>query len=64
MGKLDILVLFVYIVGVTAFGALFYRKSSTTEGFVAANRNLPGWAVGMSIFGTYLSSISFLALMP
>ena len=62
MGTLDILVLFVYVTGVTIFGALFYRKSSTTEGFMAANRNLPGWAVGLSIFGTYLSSISFLAL--
>jgi len=62
MGTLDILVLFVYVAGVTIFGALFYRKSSTTEGFTAANRNLPGWAVGLSIFGTYLSSISFLAL--
>ena len=62
MGKLDILVLFVYIAGVTAFGAMFFRKSSSTEGFMAASRKLPGWAVGLSIFGTYLSSISFLAL--
>lgn len=62
MSNLDILVLFVYIVGVTLFGATFYRKAKTTEGFTAAGRNLPGWAVGLSIFGTYLSSISFLAL--
>lgn len=62
MSNLDIIVLFIYIAGVTLFGALFYRKSSSTEGFTAASRNLPGWAVGLSIFGTYLSSISFLAL--
>jgi len=62
MKGLDVLVLFVYIVGVTLFGATFYRKASSTEGFTAAGRNLPGWAVGLSIFGTYLSSISFLAL--
>lgn len=62
MSNLDILVLFVYIVGVTLFGATFYRKAKSTEGFTAAGRNLPGWAVGLSIFGTYLSSISFLAL--
>lgn len=29
---------------------------------MAANRSLPGWACGLSIFATYLSSISFLAL--
>jgi len=62
MSSLDILVLFAYIVGVTLFGASFYRKASSTEGFTSAGRNLPGWAVGLSIFGTYLSSISFLAL--
>jgi SSS family solute:Na+ symporter len=62
MSDIDILVLLVYILGVTAFGALFYKKSSSAEGFTAANRRLPGWAVGLSIFGTYLSSISFLAL--
>ncbi|MBN2021768.1 MAG: sodium:solute symporter [Pirellulales bacterium] len=28
---------------------------------MVAGRSLPGWAVGLSIFGTYLSSISFLA---
>ena len=62
MNKIDILVLVVYIIGVTAFGVFFYKKSSSAEGFTAANRRLPGWAVGLSIFGTYLSSISFLAL--
>jgi len=62
MGSIDLLVLFAYIVGVTLFGAMFYRKADSTEGFTAAGRNLPGWAVGLSIFGTYLSSISFLAL--
>jgi len=62
MKGLDVLVLFVYIIGVTLFGATFYRKARSTEGFTAAGRNLPGWAVGLSIFGTYLSSISFLAL--
>ncbi len=29
---------------------------------MAAERRVPGWAVGLSIFGTYVSSISFLAL--
>ena len=28
---------------------------------MAAGRSLPGWAVGLSMFGSYVSSISFLA---
>jgi len=43
-------------------GLYFYRKSRTTEGFTAAGRSVPGWALGLSILATYLSSISFLAL--
>jgi len=59
---LDLVVLAAYVLGVVGLGCWFVRKSSTTEGFMAAGRSLPGWAVGLSIFGTYVSSISFLAL--
>jgi len=59
---IDIVVLLFYVVGVVGFGCYFVRKSRTTERFMAAGRSLPGWAVGLSIFGTYVSSISFLAL--
>jgi SSS family solute:Na+ symporter len=62
MSSLDIIVLIAYVLLVTGFGFLFYRRASDVEGFVLAHRRLPGWVVGLSIFGTYLSSISFLAL--
>ena len=52
----------IYLAGVVGFGCWFVRGSRSTEGFMAANRSLPGWAVGLSIFGTYVSSISFLAI--
>ncbi len=58
----DVVVLLVYLGGVVAFGCWFVRYSRHAEGFMAAGRSLPGWAVGISIFGTYVSSISFLAL--
>lgn len=54
-------VLVLYLVGVVGLGCWFARKSSTTDEFMAAGRSLPGWAVGLSILGTYVSSISFLA---
>jgi len=64
MGQLpavDIAVLLVYLAGIVCFGCWFVRKSRSTNEFMAAGRSLPGWAVGLSIFGTYVSSISFLA---
>ncbi|MBE0536973.1 MAG: sodium:solute symporter [Phycisphaerae bacterium] len=59
---LDWAVLIVYFSCTMAIGFYFYRRSRCTEGFMAARRSLPGWACGLSIFATYLSSISFLAL--
>ena len=56
----DLTVLLIYMAGVFALGCWFARKSGTTQEFMAAGRSLPGWAVGLSIFGTYVSSIGFL----
>ena len=60
--KTDVAVLVAYVAGVVGLGCYFVRRSRSTEGFTVAGRSLPGWAVGLSIFGTYVSSISFLAL--
>lgn len=58
---IDIAVLLAYLAGIVGLGCWFVRKSRSTNEFMAAGRSLPGWAVGLSIFGTYVSSISFLA---
>ena len=59
---LDICVLAAYMAGTVAFGCWFLRKSRRPEAFMVAGGAVPAWAVGLSIFGTYVSSISFLAL--
>ncbi|MCP5518160.1 MAG: sodium:solute symporter [Verrucomicrobiales bacterium] len=58
----DLSVLALYLVGTVLFGLWMGRRSGTPENFMAAGGSLPGWAVGLSIFGTFVSSISFLAL--
>lgn len=57
----DLIIIVVYLVGIVAFGSGFIRRSGTPDGFMAASRSLSGWVVGLSIIGTYVSSISFLA---
>ena len=59
---IDWVVLIGYFVATMGVGFYFHRHSRSTEGFTAAGRSLPGWVCGLSIFGTYLSSISFLGL--
>src|SRR5258707_14767132 len=62
MHLIDTLVLVLYFAAMLGIGLLFVRKSGRTDEFMAAGRSLPGWAVGLSLFGTYVSSISFIAL--
>jgi SSS family solute:Na+ symporter len=59
---LDLLVLGAYLAGSVGLGCWFLIRSRRPETFMAAGRSLPGWLVGLSIFGTYVSSITFLAL--
>lgn len=60
---LDFIIFFVFVVGVALFGCSFYRKSSKgTAAFTKAEGTIPTWVVGMSIFATFVSSISFLGL--
>lgn len=62
MTNIDIIIFFVYLVGITIFGGSFYRKNKTSSAFTLGNNNIPGWVIGMSIFATFVSSISYLAL--
>lgn len=60
---LDYIVFFIFVGGVALFGCSFWfrsRKNSTA--FTKAEGSLPSWVVGMSIFATFVSSISFLGL--
>ncbi len=62
MQILDIVVFFAYMIGITLFGGSFYKKNKTSSAFTLGNSSIPGWVVTMSIFATFVSSISFLAL--
>src|SRR5919106_4263624 len=57
----DLVVLLLYLVAVVGVGLWFARRSGSTGEYTAAGRSLPGWAIGLSMFGSYISSISFLA---
>lgn len=59
---LDFIVFFTLTLGNIILGVSFYFRNKTTDQFTAGGRNLPAWVVGMSIFATFVSSISFLGL--
>jgi len=62
LSPVDLSVMIIYLAAVVGFGCWFVRKSSSTSEFMIASGSLPAWAVGLSIFGTYLSSNTFLGV--
>jgi SSS family solute:Na+ symporter len=59
---LDLIVFFTLTAVNIVLGASFYFNNKTPDQFTSGGRKLPAWVVGMSIFATFVSSISFLAL--
>ena len=64
MKSVDLAILVAYLVGVTVFGCSFYfrKNAKGAAGFVVGSGHVPSWAIGLSIFATHVSSISFIAL--
>ncbi|MEJ2701918.1 MAG: sodium:solute symporter [Sedimentisphaerales bacterium] len=56
------LVLGGYLVVLVAVGIYFTKREKSTEDFFLAGRRIPWWAAGLSIFGTQLSAITYLAM--
>jgi len=62
IAALDWVVLLLYLLTLVGIGLYFIRREDSTEDFFVAGRTMPWWAAGVSIFGTQLSAITFLAV--
>ncbi|RYG70071.1 sodium:solute symporter, partial [bacterium] len=56
----NLAVVLAYLAAIVGVGVWFALKKKSAEQFMVANQSLPGWAVGLSMFGSYISAISFL----
>lgn len=61
---MDIGVICLYLIGITAFGCSFYfrKDGRNAKAFMIGGGNIPNWVVSLSLLATFISSISFLAL--
>ena len=62
MNCIDILIFIAYLTGIVLFGSSFYKKNKTASAFTLGNNAIPDWVNTLSIFATFVSSISYLAL--
>jgi SSS family solute:Na+ symporter len=59
---LDLAVIAVYLISMILVGFYFSRKNRNSDQFTKAAGSIPGWAIGLSIYATFLSSNTFLGV--
>ena len=63
LGIVNYSVLIIYLFAMLAVGVYFSKRSGKdTDNFFKAGGRVPGWAVGISIFATTLSAITFMSI--
>jgi len=62
LGIIDYAAILIYFAVLIAMGIYFSRREKSTETFFLGNRKIPWWAVGISIFGTSVSAITYIAI--
>ncbi len=61
-GTLNYLVLVLYLLLLVWLGVVLSRRQQSTDDFFKGGNRIPWWAAGLSIFGTQLSAITFMAI--
>jgi len=62
VGLLNLTVLVTYLLLMLGIGFVCARREKSTERFFRGSQSLPWWAVGLSIYATMLSAITFMAI--
>jgi len=61
-GSLNTAVLILYFLVLVLMGYAFSRKQKDTDDYFKGGKRIPWWAAGLSLFGTALSAITFMAI--
>jgi SSS family solute:Na+ symporter len=57
----DILVIAAYLVTLVVIGLRVAGRQTTTDSYFVAGRSVPGWAAGLSLLATIITSVTFIA---
>ncbi|WP_073852159.1 sodium:solute symporter family transporter [Pontibacter flavimaris] len=59
---LDYVVVILYLLLMIGIGMWSSRNQTTTDDYFRGGQRIPGWAAGLSIYGTQLSAITFMSI--
>src|SRR5258708_14848200 len=58
---IDIAVIVVYLVCITLFGLRFRKRQRSLRDYFLADRNIPWWAIGLSIVAAETSTLTIIS---
>jgi solute:Na+ symporter, SSS family len=58
---IDTLIVFISVLATIGVGLYFSKRQKSSDHYFAGGKNIPSWAIGISIFATLISSVTFLA---
>ena len=61
-GALNLIVLFIYLIGMITVGFIFSTRTKNKDDFLLGGRKLPWLAVGMSMYASVTSAVTFMGL--
>jgi SSS family solute:Na+ symporter len=61
MHLVDILIVAIYLLTLITIGVRVSRGQKTTNTYFIADRSVPGWAAGLSLLATIITSVTFIA---
>ena len=62
MDKLDLAIIALYLAGITLFGLRFRKKQRTLRDYFLADRNIPWWAIALSIVAAETSTLTIISI--
>ena len=61
LARIDLIIIFLYMVGILALGTYYARFVESSEDFYISGKMLPWWAIAMSLVATDISALDFIA---
>jgi len=62
LNRIDLLIIAVYLAGITLFGLRFRKRQRTMRDYFLADRNIPWWAISLSIVAAETSTLTIISI--
>jgi SSS family solute:Na+ symporter len=62
LNRIDLLIIALYLAGITLFGLRFRKKQRTMRDYFLADRDIPWWAISLSIVAAETSTLTIISI--